>query len=61
MATYSTVSLFFVALLLLHNNHGTEGTPTGAAPEACSDMTPGHGYPVQNSSCPYATIPSVLF
>jgi len=64
MATYSnfSLSLFYVVLfLVLPNNHGIEGTPTGAAPAACSDMTPGHGFPIQTGPCPYVTTATVLF
>ena len=63
MATYSNFSLglFYVVLfLVLPNNHGIEGSPTGAPAQACSDMTPGHGFPVQTGPCPYVTTATVF-
>ena len=52
---------FFITTLIVSHNHGTEGSPTGAPSQACSDMTPGHGVPVQNGTCPYVTTATVHF
>ena len=61
MATSIFHLLITVFLVILHFNYGIEGSPTGAPAQACSDMTPGHGFPAQTGLCPYATIPTVYF
>lgn len=51
-------AVLFVALLICS---WADGSPTGAPTEACSSLTPGHGFAPQGSYSPYITIPSKVF